>query len=267
MAVHPAGPRVAPGGNPVRVVAQRTDAGGTGLNLQHATPVVHVDLPWNPAVLEQRTGRVHRIGQARPVQVISFVAEASIEQRMVGLIGFKESLFAGALDGGDAEVTLEGSRLNQFMDNVEETAAPIEDDAAASGAQPAALTPGEPIKPAGPSGQGGALATGAVSPADRDASGLGAAAEEPSGDNQQNRPRAGEAPWMRWMTFGRTLVGALRDRWKEGSDDNNPARSPLRVEADNHTGERYLRLPMPRRRKTMALADALRVVLPPYRRR
>ncbi|MDO8442628.1 MAG: DEAD/DEAH box helicase, partial [Polaromonas sp.] len=46
-----------------------TDAGGVGLNLQHAAAVVvNMDLPWNPAVLEQRIGRVHRMGQSRGVQ-------------------------------------------------------------------------------------------------------------------------------------------------------------------------------------------------------
>src|SRR3712207_4842206 len=56
-----------------------TDAGGTGLNLQHATVVINMDLPWNPAVLEQRIGRVHRLGQARPVRVVNFVAQGTIE--------------------------------------------------------------------------------------------------------------------------------------------------------------------------------------------
>jgi len=41
-----------------------SDAGSTGLNLQAADTVVNVDLPWNPAILEQRIGRVHRMGQA-----------------------------------------------------------------------------------------------------------------------------------------------------------------------------------------------------------
>jgi SNF2 family DNA or RNA helicase len=44
-----------------------TDAGGVGLNLQHASVVVNMDLPWNPAVLEQRIGRIHRLGQRNPV--------------------------------------------------------------------------------------------------------------------------------------------------------------------------------------------------------
>src|ERR1041384_7884949 len=42
-----------------------TDAGGVGLNLQFASVVVNMDLPWNPAVLEQRIGRVHRLGEKR----------------------------------------------------------------------------------------------------------------------------------------------------------------------------------------------------------
>jgi len=51
-----------------------TDAGGVGLNLQHASVVANMDLPWNPAVLEQRVGRVHRLGQHRPVRVVHFIA-------------------------------------------------------------------------------------------------------------------------------------------------------------------------------------------------
>ena len=54
-----------------------TDAGGVGLNLQHANVVVNIDLPWNPAVLEQRIGRVHRLGQTQPVSVVNFVAQGN----------------------------------------------------------------------------------------------------------------------------------------------------------------------------------------------
>jgi superfamily II DNA or RNA helicase len=43
-----------------------TDAGSTGLNLQHASTLVNMDLPWNPAILEQRIARIHRMGQTRP---------------------------------------------------------------------------------------------------------------------------------------------------------------------------------------------------------
>jgi len=60
---------------------------------------LHMDLPWNPAVLEQRIGRVHRLGQSRPVHVFNFVSQGTIEHGMLDLLKFKKSLFAGVLDG------------------------------------------------------------------------------------------------------------------------------------------------------------------------
>jgi len=100
-----------------------TDAGGVGLNLQHASVVINMDLPWNPAVLEQRIGRVHRLGQHRPVRVVNFIAKGTIEEGMLSLLTFKKSMFAGVLDGGKNEVFLGGTRLTQFMNCVEQAAA------------------------------------------------------------------------------------------------------------------------------------------------
>jgi SNF2 family DNA or RNA helicase len=77
-----------------------TDAGGVRLNLQSGSVVINMDIPWNPAVLEQRIGRVHRLGQRRLVRVVNFVTKASIEERIVDILKFKKSLFAGALDEG-----------------------------------------------------------------------------------------------------------------------------------------------------------------------
>jgi superfamily II DNA or RNA helicase len=102
-----------------------TDAGGVGLNLQHATVVINVDLPWNPAILEQRAGRVHRLGQKHPVRVVNFVAEGTIEQGMLSILRFKKSLFAGVLDGGEKEVLLGKNRLARFMESVESVTAAI----------------------------------------------------------------------------------------------------------------------------------------------
>ena len=103
-----------------------TDAGGVGLNLQHASVVINVDLPWNPAVLEQRIGRVHRIGQRAPVRVVNFVAKGTIEQGMLSLLRFKKSLFAGVLDGGETEVFLGKGRLDRFMESIERVTAEIQ---------------------------------------------------------------------------------------------------------------------------------------------
>jgi hypothetical protein len=102
-----------------------TDAGGLGLNLQAASAVINLDLPWNPAVLEQRISRVHRLGQHRPVRVINFVSEGTIEHGMLSVLSFKKSLFAGVLDSGDDSVFLGGSRLNRFMESVETVAGAI----------------------------------------------------------------------------------------------------------------------------------------------
>jgi hypothetical protein len=118
-----------------------TDAGGVGLNLQHASVVVNVDLPWNPAVLEQRIGRVHRLGQTRPVQVVSFVAKGTIEEGMLSVLGFKRSLFAGVLDGGESEVFLGGSRLKRFMESVETVTTGIPVPVADEAPEPAAADP------------------------------------------------------------------------------------------------------------------------------
>ncbi|MFX8581829.1 hypothetical protein ABTM27_20455, partial [Acinetobacter baumannii] len=77
-------------------------------------------LPWNPAVLEQRIGRVHRLGQRKSVQVVNFVAQGTIEEGMLSVLAFKKSLFAGVLDGGESEVFLQGTRLSKFMEAVDE---------------------------------------------------------------------------------------------------------------------------------------------------
>src|SRR5271167_2073409 len=59
-----------------------TDAGGEGLNLQFAHVVVNYDLPWNPMRIEQRIGRVDRIGQKYPVKAYNLVFEDSVELRV-----------------------------------------------------------------------------------------------------------------------------------------------------------------------------------------
>lgn len=99
-----------------------TETGGVGLNLQNASAVINVDLPWNPAVLEQRIARVHRLGQRNTVRVINLIAENSIEHGMLSLIKFKKSMFLGVLDGGEDKVFMGKSRFNQFMQTVETAA-------------------------------------------------------------------------------------------------------------------------------------------------
>jgi SNF2 family DNA or RNA helicase len=75
-----------------------TNAGSTGLNLQAANTVINVDLPWNPAVLEQRIARTHRMGQTSPVQVYLLVTEATIEEKLLATLSAKHDLALAALD-------------------------------------------------------------------------------------------------------------------------------------------------------------------------
>src|SRR5205814_9735968 len=126
-----------------------TDAGGLGLNLQHASMVMNMDLPWNPAVLEQRIGRVHRLGQRNVVRVVNFIAQGTIEEGMLGVLKFKQSLFAGVLDGGEKDVFLGGSRLTKFMETVEAATAAIP-EGVLDDAEEAVRTPaGETAEPVG----------------------------------------------------------------------------------------------------------------------
>jgi SNF2 family DNA or RNA helicase len=95
-----------------------TDAGGTGLNLQAADTVINLEVPWNPAVLEQRIARVHRMGQHRPVQVYNLVTRDSIEERVLRALATKRSLFAGVFAGGDDEVLFADLGNQGFLEAV-----------------------------------------------------------------------------------------------------------------------------------------------------
>jgi superfamily II DNA or RNA helicase len=84
--------------NPGCRVFITTNAGATGLNLQAANTVINVDLPWNPAVLEQRISRAHRMGQKRVVQVFILVTEQTIEENLLLTLSAKKQLSMAALD-------------------------------------------------------------------------------------------------------------------------------------------------------------------------
>lgn len=100
-----------------------TDAGSTGLNLQAASLIINLDLPWNPAVLEQRIARIHRMGQKNNVQVINFVSVNTIEEQMLTKLNFKSSMFEGILDDGSDSIFLEESKFDKLMQTVQEFAA------------------------------------------------------------------------------------------------------------------------------------------------
>jgi SNF2 family DNA or RNA helicase len=78
--------------HPGAAVFVSTDAGGVGLNLQAADAIINLDLPWNPARLEQRIARVHRIGSTRMVQVLLLITRDSIEERILSLHDTKRAV-------------------------------------------------------------------------------------------------------------------------------------------------------------------------------
>ncbi len=202
-----------------------TDAGGGGLNLQHASVVVNLDLPWNPAVLEQRIGRVHRLGQHRPVRVVNFVAQGTIEEGMLGLLQFKKSVFAGVLDGGQDEVFMGGTRLKRFMESVEKVTTSIP--------QPMPIEP-----PAAGDG---------VPAGERRARAKGGAPGEPDETGTPTSRSPQETMWTEVLATGVSLL----NRWVKTLAAPGPAgqgasaATGARVCRDTPDGPAYVRLPLP----------------------
>jgi SNF2 family DNA or RNA helicase len=97
-----------------------TECGGEGLNFQFCRNVVNFDLPWNPMRLEQRIGRVHRLGQRRNVNIFNLVTLNTIEEHILYLLHEKIGMFemvVGELDAilGAADSTFETSLAQIFL--------------------------------------------------------------------------------------------------------------------------------------------------------
>lgn len=95
-----------------------TDSGGVGLNLQKAHVVINLDLPWNPAKIEQRIARAWRKNQTKKVQVINLVSENTIEHRMLGVLKLKQSLSHTVLDSGDIDQMVLPSGRKALMEQL-----------------------------------------------------------------------------------------------------------------------------------------------------
>ncbi|MFW5937242.1 MAG: DEAD/DEAH box helicase, partial [Desulfosalsimonas sp.] len=107
-----------------------SDAGGTGLNLQAADCVINFELPWNPARMNQRIGRISRIGQkSDTVNVINLIAKNSIEERIYAGIQLKTDLFQGVFDGTTDMVEFSREKrtelLNQLREMMQEEPEPV----------------------------------------------------------------------------------------------------------------------------------------------
>jgi len=211
-----------------------TDAGGVGLNLQNASAVVNMDLPWNPAVLEQRIGRVHRLGQHRPVRVVNFIAQGTIEQGMLSLLSFKKSLFAGVLESGQDEVFLGGTRLKRFMDSVESATTA----AAQIAPMPAAETTPEP----------------ASESARKEETSI--AAPVPAGPVQP--------VWQELLTAGASWLTQIAQSLQPGAKtaaESKRSADSVALDTDPSTGQSSLRIPLPNRETMDKILGVLSEVL------
>jgi len=107
--------------NPNCMVFLSTDGGGVELNLQSADCVINFEMPWNPAKLNQRIGRVNRIGQSSAkINVINLIAKKSIEERVLAGINIKQEVFDAVFDGGVAEVDLSQGKKDSFINKIRE---------------------------------------------------------------------------------------------------------------------------------------------------
>lgn len=90
-----------------------TEAGGEGINLQFCHHIINYDLPWNPMRVEQRIGRVHRLGQKNDVTIYNFATENTIEEHILWLLHEKIDLFRSVI--GEIEEILERNGIEQDL--------------------------------------------------------------------------------------------------------------------------------------------------------
>lgn len=95
-----------------------TDAGNYGLNIQFANTLINYDSPWNPAVFEQRAGRVHRIGsEHRVVDIISLVTTGTIDEKIQDTLEEKRRIGEAIVERNETERTM----MNQLISSIRKT--------------------------------------------------------------------------------------------------------------------------------------------------
>jgi len=102
---------------PARILVS-TDAGGEGLNLQFCHVVINFDIPWNPMKLEQRIGRVDRIGQGHVVRALNFVLQDSVEHRVREVLEEKLEIIFNELGIDKASDVLDSAQAGQLFEEL-----------------------------------------------------------------------------------------------------------------------------------------------------
>ncbi|HCJ7431878.1 helicase [Citrobacter freundii] len=95
-----------------------TDAGGEGLNLQFCHVIVNYDMPWNPMRMEQRIGRVDRIGQQHIVRALNFVLEGTVEHRVREVLEAKLQIILEEFGVDKTSDVLDSSAANHLFDEL-----------------------------------------------------------------------------------------------------------------------------------------------------
>lgn len=95
-----------------------TDAGGEGLNLQFAHVIINYDIPWNPMRLEQRIGRVDRIGQSKTVRAINFIFEDSVEFRVREVLEQKLAVIFDEFGIDKTSDVLDSSQAGELFEDI-----------------------------------------------------------------------------------------------------------------------------------------------------
>ncbi|GBF10999.1 DEAD/DEAH box helicase [Tepidibacillus sp. HK-1] len=93
-----------------------TEAGGEGINLQFCNQIINYDMPWNPMKVEQRIGRVHRLGQTRNVYIYNLSTNQTIEEHILYLLHEKINMFENVI--GSLDVILEKLKLIDLENNI-----------------------------------------------------------------------------------------------------------------------------------------------------
>ncbi|RXI99487.1 DEAD/DEAH box helicase [Anaerobacillus alkaliphilus] len=93
-----------------------TEAGGEGINLQFCHHIINYDLPWNPMRIEQRIGRIHRLGQEKDVHIYNFATENTVEQHILSLLYDKIRLFERVI--GELDDILARLDLNNIEEHI-----------------------------------------------------------------------------------------------------------------------------------------------------
>jgi predicted nucleic acid-binding Zn finger protein len=222
-----------------------TDAGSTGLNLQVASTIINLDLPWNPAVLEQRIARIYRLGQQRPVQVINLVSAHTIEEDMIGKLRFKTAMFEGVLDGGEDCIFLgDKSRFEQMMESLSEA---FDEDAAQPESEPETIDDEEMESATEPQ------------PTQEDdmkeETEMNTASETPvtpsvTSEQRQATPKPANTP-EELVTQGISFLSGLAQTLQ--SPEATDQLVNALVETDEKTGESTLRIPVPDKQTVTSL--------------